>query len=101
MKIPPEQAQDMMVTNPNAIILDVREQWKHETLGKIPGSVHVYVKELSERIQTIIPDKNAMVLIYCTAGVKSAAAYDTMRAMGYTDVYDFGGIDEWPGAIVP
>ncbi|HOO13214.1 MAG TPA: rhodanese-like domain-containing protein, partial [Bacillota bacterium] len=52
--------------------------------------------EIESLAEEILPDKNATILIYCKSGKKSAEAAEKLVKMGYTKVYDFGGIEDWP-----
>ena len=48
----------------------------------------------------VIPDKDATYLLYCRTGRRSAEAAVTLMELGYSDVYDFGGIYDWPYEVV-
>jgi rhodanese-related sulfurtransferase len=48
----------------------------------------------------VLTDKDAKILVYCRSGNRSATAAKELIEMGYTDVYDFGGIMSWPYEIV-
>jgi rhodanese-related sulfurtransferase len=89
------EAREMMRKNPNAIILDVRTPEEFAT-GKIPGAVLLPNYTISERAETVLPDKNALILVYCRSGIRSRDAVCEMIEMNYTNVYDFGGINAWP-----
>ena len=43
--------------------------------------------------------KNAVWLIYCRTGRRSADAVQKLDALGYTNIYDLGGILSWPYEI--
>ncbi|MHB8096656.1 MAG: rhodanese-like domain-containing protein, partial [Erysipelotrichaceae bacterium] len=47
-----------------------------------------------------LPDKDAVILIYCRSGKRSKEASDKLVELGYTNIYDFGGIIDWPYEIV-
>jgi rhodanese-related sulfurtransferase len=89
------EARDMMRKFPNAIILDVRTPDEFAT-GKIPGAILLPDYTIRERAQTVLPDKNALILVYCRSGVRSREAVYQMAEMGYKNIYDFGGINAWP-----
>ena len=46
------------------------------------------------------PDKEAPVFVYCRTGVRSAEAALKLEALGYRQIYDFGGIMDWPYATI-
>ena len=76
-------------------VLDVREpaEW---ALGHVPGSVHVPLGELPDRLDDL-PD--AELLVVCRSGNRSQVAMDVMMQSGFTDVYHLGGgIGAWQQA---
>ena len=90
------QAKDMMDEQPNAIILDVREQAEYDS-GHIPGAALLPVGEINEdSAAQVIPDKDTVVLVYCRSGNRSKKASQALAELGYTQVYEFGGIMDWP-----
>jgi len=99
IKITPQEAQYMIAGSDDVIILDVRTQEEFEQ-GHIPDAVLLPVSEIVQRADTIIADKNAIILVYCRSGGRSETAARGLIAMGYTRVYDFGGIMDWHGDIV-
>jgi rhodanese-related sulfurtransferase len=84
-----------MRANPNAIILDVRTAQEFAT-GKIPGAILLPDFDIRERAARVIPNKNALILVYCRSGARSREAAYELISMGYTNVFDFGGINSWP-----
>lgn len=95
----PEEAQKMKQQNHSAVFLDVRtpEEYKE---GHLPDAVNLPLDEIEQEITARFPEKDTVLLIYCRSGRRSRAAADTLVAMGYTEVYDFGGINSWPYDIV-
>lgn len=47
-----------------------------------------------------LPDLNQIVLVYCRSGRRSKEASQKLADIGYTNVYEFGGINTWTGEIV-
>jgi len=93
------EAKEKMQNNPDVIILDVRN--RNEFLsGHIPGALLLPEFEIAENVDTILPDTNALILVYCRSGVRSRNAVVLLVSLGYTNVYDFGGIINWPYDIV-
>ena len=93
--ITPSQALARMQSYPDAIILDVRTQQEFDT-GHIPGAILLPDYAVEAQAPYVLPDKDAMILIYCRSGNRSASAARLLVSMGYTNVYDFGGINSWP-----
>ncbi|HQA07940.1 MAG TPA: rhodanese-like domain-containing protein [Syntrophomonadaceae bacterium] len=97
IKITPQEAQEMMTRD--AIILDVRTQTEFDE-GHIPNAVLLPDTEIKQRAEEVLPDKEQTILVYCRSGRRSALAAQELADMGYTNVYDFGGILDWTGDVV-
>lgn len=94
-QISQEEAKKMMDTQ-EVIILDVREQGEYDS-GHIPGAVLLPVGTIDEETAAaVIPEKDATVLVYCRSGNRSKTASFALAELGYTNVYEFGGIKTWP-----
>ena len=96
-KISSQQAEEMM--SDDVIILDVRTQEEFDN-GHINNAVLLPNYEIKEKAESVITDKNQTILVYCRTGVRSEAASKELIEMGYTKVFDFGGIVDWTGEIV-
>ena len=94
-QITQEKAKEMMDTQ-NVIILDVREQSEYDS-GHIPGAVLLPVGTIDEATAAAaIPAKDSTVLVYCRSGNRSKTAASALAELGYTNLYEFGGINTWP-----
>ena len=94
-QITQETAKEMMDTQ-EVVILDVREQHEYDS-GHIPGAVLLPVGTITaETAAAVIDDPETTVLVYCRSGNRSKTASQTLVDLGYTQVYEFGGINEWP-----
>ena len=96
--ITPQEA-EIMMGGENVVILDVRMPEEFEA-GHIENAVLLPLHELAERIESVVPNKSYTILIYCRSGNRSNQAAHILTEMGYTSVYDFGGIISWHGEIV-
>ncbi|MCL2604755.1 MAG: rhodanese-like domain-containing protein [Defluviitaleaceae bacterium] len=94
-RISPAQAREWMDEYPDAVILDVRTMSEFSA-GHIRGAVLLPVDEIEYKADEMLGDKDALILIYCRSGVRSQTAAWKLIYMGYTRVYDFGGIIDWP-----
>ena len=93
-KITAEEAKEMIDTQ-EVIILDVRTQ--EEFIEKhIEDALLIPDYELEKLAKSKLPDKNKKILVYCRSGNRSKSAARLLIDMGYTNVYDFGGIINWP-----
>ncbi len=93
------QAQEMMAADKAAVIVDVRTPAEFAD-GHIPGAVNLPLDDITAKAGTMLPDKNATLLVYCRSGARSRSASMQLVQMGYTGVHDFGGIINWPGPVV-
>ena len=94
-QITQEEAKEMMDSQ-EVIILDVREQDEYDS-GHIPAAVLLPVGTIDETTAAeVIPDKDSTVLVYCRSGNRSKTASSTLAELGYTNIYEFGGINTWP-----
>jgi len=94
-KIPAEEAKELMDSGEPYVLLDVRTAAEFSE-GHIEGAVLIPDDEIVSRAPETLIELDALILIYCRSGRRSAGAAHTLVAMGYTNVYDFGGILEWP-----
>ena len=97
-QITQEAAKEMMDTQ-EVVILDVREQHEYDS-GHIPGAVLLPVGTIAEdTAAAVIDDLDTTVLVYCRSGNRSKTASQALADLGYTNVYEFGGINDWPYEI--
>ena len=94
-QITQEEAKNMIDTQ-EAIVLDVREQDEFDT-GHIPGAVLLPVGTITkDTADAVIPELDSVVLVYCRSGNRSKKASQALVDLGYTGIYEFGGINTWP-----
>ena len=98
-KITAEQAKEMIDSSTELIVLDVRTQEEYDETH-IEGAILIPDYEIDTQAEELITDKNATLLVYCRSGRRSALASQTLYELGYTSVYDFGGIIDWPYEVV-
>ena len=84
-----------LVDTGEPVVIDVREQDEWDE-GHIPGAVHIPRGYLESRVERAAPDPNRPVVVYCSAGNRSAFAAKTLEEMGYQDVASLaGGFTDW------
>lgn len=93
-KITAEKAKEMMDAG-DVTVVDVRRADEYEQ-AHIPGAILVPNESIGEEQPEALPDKDATILVHCRTGVRSKQASDKLVKMGYTNIYDFGGIVDWP-----
>ena len=79
-------------------LVDVRESHEREA-GRIAGSVHIRLMELSARAEEI--DRSRQVVFYCRSGARSAMAAEALRGAGYESYNMVGGLLEWEADGLP
>lgn len=93
------EAKKMMDSDKEIRILDVRT--KDEYLdGHIEHATLLAVADVELEAEDVLPDKDQTVLVYCRSGVKSRIASQQLAELGYSNVYEFGGILNWPYEVV-
>lgn len=98
-RITAEEAFEMIETNTQYTILDVRTEEEFEA-AHIDGALLIPHTEIVLRAFKELQNKDELILIYCKSGRRSKDAALDLIFMGYTNVYDFGGIESWPYATV-
>lgn len=95
MKITPEEAKQIIDSETEHTILDVRTDEEYAE-GHIPGAILIPDYEIEQKAPEILTDKDRTILVYCRSGNRSKAASEKLVQLGYTDVREFGGIIDWP-----
>ena len=89
----------MMEEETGYIILDVRTP--EEFADKhIPGAINIPNETISTEEIPELPNKDQLILVYCRSGNRSKQASEKLVALGYTNIVEFGGINDWPGETV-
>ena len=92
------EAVKMMETEKNYIILDVRRADEFAE-GHIPGAINVANEVIGTEEIPELPDKSQLILVYCRSGRRSKKASEKLVKLGYTNIVEFGGIQDWKGEI--
>lgn len=93
-QISQNKAKEMM-DQQDVVILDVREQEEYDS-GHIKGAVLLPVGTIdAQSAADVIGNKDTVVLVYCRSGNRSKTASAALIELGYTNVYEFGGINTW------
>lgn len=94
-----EKAMEVMETEENYIILDVRTQEEYAQ-KHIPGAICVPNETITTNEIPELPQKDQLILVYCRSGNRSKQAAEKLAKLGYTNIMEFGGIIDWPGKTV-
>ena len=93
-QISQEEAKKLLDTEKDFILLDVRTRQEYEA-GHIPGAILIPHDEVEDRAALELPKKDQLILVYCRSGNRSKQASQILANMGYTNVQEFGGINDW------
>jgi phage shock protein E len=95
LMISPEEAKENLDSNSDIILLDVRTQAEYDS-EHIAEAVLLPLDDISEKASEVVPDQEKIYYVYCRSGNRSATAAQLLVDMGYENIYDLGGIIDWP-----
>ena len=98
-QITQDEAKEMMARDDGHIIVDVRRQDEFDE-GHIPGAICIPNESIETERPAELPELDRIILVYCRSGRRSKEAAEKLVKMGYVNVYEFGGIEEWTGEVV-
>lgn len=90
-QITPQQAKEIMDTEQEYIIIDARTEEEFAE-GHIENAILIPEYEIKDLAEKELPDKDALILVYCRSGRRSKIASEELVKLGYTNVKEFGGI---------
>ena len=89
-----EEAKKIMDTTDGYIIIDVRTIEEFNT-GHIPNAINIPNEVISEQAESILLNKEQVILVYCRSGRRSKEAANKLVELGYCNILEFGGILDW------
>ena len=89
----------MMELDDDHVVVDVRRQDEFDE-GHIPGAICIPNESIIDTQPKELPDLDQIILVYCRSGRRSKEASQKLFDMGYTNVFEFGGIIDWTGEVV-
>ncbi|MCL2410570.1 MAG: rhodanese-like domain-containing protein [Treponema sp.] len=93
-RITAERAYQMMLELNEFILLDVRTEAEFRE-RHIAGAILIPIDELEAHAQAELLDKDIVIFVYCRTGVRSENAAVILAGMGYSQVFNMGGIVDW------
>ena len=97
-QISQEEARERMEQD-DSIVLDVRRPDEYAQ-GHIPGAICLPNETITDTMPEELPNKDQVILVYCRSGNRSKQASQKLANLGYTQVFEFGGILDWTGEVV-
>ena len=98
-QIDQETAKLMMDLDDGHVIVDARRQDEYDE-GHIPGAICIPNESITDSMPSELPDLEQVILVYCRSGRRSKEAAQKLFDMGYTNVFEFGGIIDWTGEVI-
>ena len=98
-QISQDVAKEMMAKDDDHVIVDVRREDEYAE-GHIPGAILIPNESIGVDPPSELSDPDQIILVYCRSGRRSKEAAQKLADMGYSNVYEFGGIIDWTGDIV-
>lgn len=95
IKITAEEAKTRLDNESGIILVDVRTEDEYN-VEHIPDAILLPLDNIADDAEVMIPDKEAIYFVYCRSGNRSATASAQLVEMGYKNIYDLGGIKDWP-----
>jgi len=93
--ITPADAKKRLDADKNIVLLDVRTAEEYAE-KHIPGSLLIPLDVIETTVTQKIADQKTTIFVYCRSGRRSVTAAESLVKLGYTDVYNLGGIMDWP-----
>ncbi|MHB0936566.1 MAG: rhodanese-like domain-containing protein [Armatimonadota bacterium] len=94
-RISAKEARERLAADRGIVLLDVRSPGEHRA-RRIAGSMLIPHMAIGQQAPKQLPQKDATLIVYCQSGMRSRQAAQQLLALGYTCVYDLGGIMSWP-----
>ncbi len=98
--ITPAEVHARIAAGETVILLDVRTPEENAQV-RIPGSILIPHEQVAAQAAARLPDRDAFIAVYCRSGRRSGLAIQDLQRLGYTRVYNLGGIGDWPYATEP
>lgn len=97
-KISSQEAQSIMENESDIVVVDVRTKEEYDS-GHIPEAINIPNESIQDQMPSQLPDLEQKILIYCRSGNRSKQAASKLVDIGYTQIYEFGGINSWQGPL--
>ena len=97
-RITADEAQVLMQKTPDYLILDVRSPEEFAE-GHIPHAINIPMDQFGEEPPRELPDRRQTIFVYCVKGIRSMNVANRLAHMGYKNIVEMGGIQDWHGAI--
>ncbi|MBK5201099.1 MAG: rhodanese-like domain-containing protein [Spirochaetaceae bacterium] len=90
-----QDAKKMIDEKADFYLIDVRTQEEYD-FSHIPTAKNIPLDVIGSKASSAFSSKDAKIVIYCRSGARSRMAVNELVNLGYTEIYDLGGIMSWP-----
>ena len=90
-----DQAYQQLKNNASITLVDVRTEEEYTEDGHIQGSVNVPLHTLPVQATQVLPNKDAQIFVICYSGARASDAVNYLKRLGYTNVFNIGGVATW------
>ena len=94
-----KEAKENLDKNQDILLVDVREIGEYNA-GHLEGAELITLSEVENEFECMDIEKDKTIYVYCRSGHRSGVAQEVLMDMGFTDVYNIGGILTWPYGLV-
>jgi len=94
-----KQAHEELTNDKSIKLIDVRTRDEFRD-GHIAGAINLPLDTLTERLEKSLPDKDAKIFVVCLSGSRASNAVSYMKRVGYTNVFNIGGVSTWSFGLV-
>ncbi|MBS3991272.1 MAG: rhodanese-like domain-containing protein [Erysipelothrix sp.] len=99
-RISAQEAYENIKKDSSIIVLDVRTKQEFKGDGHIKKAINIPVDMLNNISLSKLKDNSATIYVVCYSGSRSAMAASILKKLGYTNVFDLGGMMSWPFEVV-
>jgi rhodanese-related sulfurtransferase len=85
-----QEALDRIAAHPAAVLVDVREESEYRD-SHVKGAIALGKGIIERDIESLYPDKETELHLYCGGGFRSALTADNLQKMGYLKVISIDG----------
>ena len=83
---------DEMKELDDAILIDVRSKNEYDVYH-LDNAINIEYTEIDKKIESVVDDKDKKIIVYCQSGKRSDIAAQSLRDLGYKNIYDLGSIN--------
>lgn len=90
-----DQAYNQLKNDPSIRLIDVRTVEEYNDDGHIEASINIPLHTLPNQVAKVLPDKDAKIFVICYSGARASDAVNYLKRLGYTNVFNIGGVATW------